>query len=49
MATKLVFFDLRDDFVARLYFPTPSECRLSTLLQPDSKLDLALVRVGFKV
>ena len=29
---KVVFFDLRENFVARLYYPSPSQCRLSSFL-----------------
>ena len=46
---KIVFFDLREDFVARLYYPSPSACPLSTLLEEGSALDQSLAQVSEEV
>uniref|UniRef100_A0A7S0EU62 MHD1 domain-containing protein n=1 Tax=Hanusia phi TaxID=3032 RepID=A0A7S0EU62_9CRYP len=46
VATKIVFFDLREDFVGRLYFPSPSSYRLLPLLAQDGQLDSMLTEMS---
>jgi hypothetical protein len=46
IATKMIFFDLREDFVARLYYPTPSASPLSALLEEGMSLDMALAEAS---
>ena len=46
LATKLVFFDLREAFVARLYYPTPAACPLAQLLDEGSELDVCLAALS---
>ena len=46
IADKLVFFDLRELFVARLYFPAPAQCRLASFLHQGGALDEALTEVS---
>ena len=46
LATKLVFFDLREAFVARLYYPTPAACPLAQLLDEGSELDVCLAAIS---
>jgi len=43
---KVVFFDLRELFVARLYYPSPSQCRLSSFLHQGGALDEALTEIS---
>jgi len=49
IATKIVFFDLREDFVARLYYPTPYASPLSALVQEGMALDLRLAEVSAEI
>ena len=46
LATKIIFFDLRDQFVARLYYPTPTASPLAALLHEGSAFDLCLAEVA---
>jgi len=46
IANKVVFFDMRDDFVAKLYYPNPKSNSLSPLLAQDSAMDTLLTAIA---
>ena len=46
---KIVFFDLREDFVARLYYPSPAAFPLSSLLEEGGALDESLAQVSGEI
>jgi hypothetical protein len=52
IAAKIVWFDLRDDFIVRMYAPTPSKYRLSDILDGGDNIcgpsSLSDILVGIK-